>query len=406
MPPRGNRPDAGAFMVSAIVVYSVRRTSSRLAAFVVSNSVLLPIGAIIALAWANLAAASYETFARNAHFAVNDVGMTLFFALGAKEIVEATAPAGSLHPPSRAATPVLAAVGGMLVPAAVYLSLTSAMGQYGLARGWAIPSATDIAFSFLVARWLFGRSHAAVPFLLLLAIADDAIGLLVLAVFYPAGAVRPVEFILILSIALAVCWALKRLRVTHFWPYVALGGIIAWIAFFRGGLHPALALVPIVPFLPHAARDSGLFEQPLVPGRDALARFERVMSVPVEIILFLFGLVNAGIPIESIGAGTWIVLTALLAGKPLGIVVAVMAGRRFGAKLPASLTDRDVVVIGCVAGIGFTVALFFCTAAFPEGDLLDQTKMGALLSFLAALIASLAAVALRVGRFGGRRDST
>jgi NhaA family Na+:H+ antiporter len=127
------------------------------------------------------------------------------------------------------------------------------------------------------------------------------------------------------------------------------------------------------------------------------------MSVPVEIILFLFGLVNAGVPIDSIGAGTWIVLTALLAGKPLGIVAATMAGRRFGAKLPAAVTHRDLVVIGCVAGIGFTVALFFCTAAFPDGDLLDQTKMGAHLSFLAALLASLAAVALRVGRFGGRR---
>jgi NhaA family Na+:H+ antiporter len=383
----------------------VRRTSSRLAAFVVSNSVLLPIGSIIGLAWANLAAASYEAFARSAHFAVNDVGMTLFFALAAKEIVEATAPRGPLHPLSKAATPVLAAVGGMLVPAAIYLSLTSATGQYGLARGWAIPSATDIAFSFLAARWLFGRRHAAVPFLLLLAIADDAIGLVVLAVFYPAGAVRPVEFILILSIALAGCWALKRLRVTHFWPYIALGGIMAWIAFFRGGLHPALALVPIVPFLPHAPRDSGLFEQSSVPGRDALARFERVMGVPVEIILFLFGLVNAGIPIESIGAGTWIVLTALLAGKPLGIVVAVMAGRRLGARVPSALTQADLVVIGCLAGIGFTVALFFCTAAFPDGDLLDQTKMGALLSVSAALVASLAAVAFRVGRFGGRRDS-
>ena len=99
------------------------------------------------------------------------------------------------------------------------------------------------------------------------------------------------------------------------------------------------------------------------------------MGVPVEIILFLFGLVNAGVPIEGIGAGTWIVLTALLAGKPLGIVAATMAGRRFGAKLPALVTHRDLVVIGCVAGIGFTVALFFCTAAFPDGDLLDQTKM-------------------------------
>ena len=385
---------------------SLRKAPIRIAAFIVSNSVLLPIGAIIALVWANRAPGSYETFARSAHFAVNDVGMTLFFALAAKEIVEATVPGGPLHPPSKAATPVLAAVGGMVAPAAIYLSLVSATGQYPLLRGWAIPSATDIAFSFLVARWLFGRRHAAVPFLLLLAIADDALGLIVLAIFYPAGAVRPVEFILILSMALAGCWTLRRLRVMNFWPYVAIGGVIAWLAFFRGGLHPALALVPIVPFLPHAARDAGMFEQALVPGGDALTRFERVMGVPAEIILFLFGLVNAGVPVASIGAGTWIVMTALLAGKPLGIVAATLAARPLGAALPATLTPRDLFVIGCVAGIGFTVALFFCTAAFPDGDLLDPTKMGALLSLLAAPLAWLAAAALRVGRFGSRRAST
>jgi Na+:H+ antiporter, NhaA family len=383
----------------------MRRAPHRLAAFIISNSVLLPMGALIALVWANCDPASYDAFARRAHFAVNDVGMTLFFALAAKEIVEATAPGGALHPMSTAATPVIAAVGGMVVPAAIYLSLVAATGTDALQRGWAIPSATDIAFSFLVARWLFRPGHAAVPFLLLLAIADDALGLVVLALFYPTGTVRPLAFVVMLAVALSVCWMLRRNRVMQFWPYVLIGGATAWFAFFRGGLHPALALVPVVPFLPHAARDVGLFEEPLEPGRDALAKFEHVMRVPAEIVLFLFGLVNAGVPFTRAGVGTWIVAAALVAGKPLGIVLAAIVGQQFGAALPSAMARRDLFVIGCVAGMGFTVALFFCTAAFPDGPLLDQTKIGALLSFAAAPVATVAALVLGAGRFARRRAS-
>lgn len=383
----------------------MQRAPHRLAAFIIGNSVLLPVGALIALIWANRNPTAYAAFADRAHFVVNDVGMTLFFALAAKEIVEATARGGALHPLSRAVSPVLAAVGGMVAPAAIYLSLVAVAGAEDLRRGWAIPSATDIAFSFLVARWLFTPRHAAIPFLLLLAMADDALGLVVLALFYPAGVVRPAAFVSILAVALTFCWMLRRRRVMQFWPYVGLGGAMAWLAFFHGGLHPALALVPVVPFLPHAAGDAGLFEEPLVPRRDPLARFEHVMRVPAEIVLFLFGLVNAGVPFNRVGAGTWIVATALMAGKPIGIVLAVTAGQRAGAMLPPALTRRDLFVVGCVAAIGFTVALFFCTAAFPEGSRLDETKIGALLSFAAAPVASIAALALGVGRFARTRTT-
>jgi len=183
-----------------------------------------------------------------------------------------------------------------------------------------------------------------------------------------------------------------------FWPYVVVGGSLAWVAFFRGGLHPALALVPIVPFLPHARFDAGLFEEPHRPGDDPLSRFERAARVPAEIVLFLFGLANAGVPLTRVGAGTWIVSAALIIGKPLGISLAGLATQRVGTSPPA-ISGRDLIVVGCIAGIGFTVALFFCTAAFPVGDLLDQTKIGALLSFAAAVVATVAARVLRVGRF-------
>ena len=149
---------------------------------------------MLALVWANVARESYERFAHALHFAVNDIGMAFFFALAAKEVVEATAPGGALHSPRRSAVPLIAAVGGMVGPAAIYAALVLAFDRPELMRGWAIPCATDIAFSYLIARVIFGAKHPGIPFLLLLAIADDALGLLILTAFYPTGEVRPTEF--------------------------------------------------------------------------------------------------------------------------------------------------------------------------------------------------------------------
>jgi NhaA family Na+:H+ antiporter len=182
-----------------------------------------------------------------------------------------------------------------------------------------------------------------------------------------------------------------------FWPYIIGAGVVSWVAFFRGGLHPALALVPIVPFLPHASRDPGLFVT--APDlHDPLNEFEHKWKLPVQVILFFFGLVNAGVAMTSVGAGTWIVLAAILLGKPIGIVLATAACVAAGLHKPAGVTWGEMLIVGIIAGIGFTVALFFATAAFPPGELLDETKMGALLSFSAAVLAIAAAWLLGVGR--------
>ena len=364
----------------------------------IDNSGLLIAGATAALVWANLAHDSYEQFAHALHFVVNDVAMVFFFALATKEVVEATAPGGALHSPRRASVPMLAAVGGMVGPAAIYIALVVATGVPELMRGWAIPSATDIAFSYLVARVVLGPSHPGIPFLLLLAIADDALGLIILAVFYPTGALRPLEFGVLLAMAMGFAHWLKRGRTKNFWPYVAGAGLVSWVAFYLGGLHPALALVPIIPFLPHARRDPGLFvDAPYL--HDTLNQFEHWWKLPVQLILFFFGLVNAGVGITSVGPGTWIVLAAILLGKPIGIVLFTALCVAAGLHRPAGVTWRDMTVVGLIAGIGFTVALFFATAAFPPGNLLDQTKMGALLSFSGSLLAVGAAAAMGVGRF-------
>src|SRR5258706_4387048 len=176
----------------------------------VDDSGLLIAGTMAALIWANLAPDTYGRIADGLRFAVNDVAMAFFFALAAKEVVEATAPDGALHPPRRAALPLVAALGGMAGPAVCYLAFTTVLDKPELAAGWAIPCATDIAFSYLVARIIFGAAHPAIPLLLLLAIADDAIGLLIIAVFYPTGPVRLAPFIVILSVALGVSSWLRR----------------------------------------------------------------------------------------------------------------------------------------------------------------------------------------------------
>ena len=369
----------------------------------VDNSGLLVLGTLIALFWANLEHDSYIRFAHYFHFGVNDVGMAFFFALAAKEVTEATAPGGALHSPRRAAMPLAAAVGGMLGPALIFVTLTIVFDRPNLERGWAIPTATDIAFSYLAARIVFGHKHPAIPFLLLLAIADDALGLLIIAAFYPTGPVRLPEFALLLGAGMLLAWWLRKQGITNFWPYILSAGVISWMGFYRGGLHPALALVPIIPFLPHAARDPGLFVEAPPDAHDTLNEFEHRFRRPVDALLFLFGLVNAGVVLGNAGAGTWFVLASILVGKPIGILTASAASALAGLQLPRDVTWRDMTVVGIIAGIGFTVALFFATAAFPYGRLLDETKMGALLSFGAFFIGLAAARILKVGR-GARGD--
>ena len=363
------------------------RNRSQLARLVFDNSLLLLVGTAAAVVWANLDFASYERIADPLHFVVNEVGMVFFFALAAKEVFEATLPGGPLASPRRAFSPLAAAVGGMAAPALIYLVLASTLGPAALVRGWAIPCATDIAFSAMVARLIFPAAHPAIPFLLLLAIADDALGLVILAVFYPSGRLVLAAPIALMVTAVVVAVWLRRRRTQSFWPYVLAPGALSWAALYFGGLHPALALVPIVPFMPHSPRDLGIFESAEEHRPDTLSRFEHWWGVPVQFVLLLFGFANAGVPFEQLGPGTYYVLAGLLVGKPIGILLFSTLARLAGASLPAGLRMGDLLVVGVVASIGFTVSLFFATAAFPAGAALAETKMGALLSFVAAPLA-------------------
>lgn len=321
-------------------------------------------------------------------FIVNDILMALFFAIAAKEVFESVLPGGPLSNFRKALTPLLATLGGILGPSLAYIG-GAMLFDKSLVNGWAIPCATDIAFSYLIARLVFGNGHPAIAFLLLLAIADDAAGLVILATVYPQSPLEPIWFLLTLaSIGLAV--GLRQMRVQSFWWYLLGPGVLCWISFWQAGIHAALGLVPIVFFMPHAHTDLGLFAREELNRHDTLNEFEHWWKNPVEIILGLFGLANAGVVVSNVEVGTYLVLFGLLVGKPVGITLMTMFAQfGLGLQIPAGMSYRHIVTLGMVAAIGFTVALFMSTAAFPAGPLQDSVKMGALLSLGAAVIAPI-----------------
>ncbi|MDF1855688.1 Na+/H+ antiporter NhaA [Pseudooceanicola sp.] len=409
--------------------------------FLTNYSLLLIIGAVLALFWANTNPDSYHHFVDfviwdhapighlhdghrtlTLHYLINDVLMALFFAIAAKEVWEAVIlKEGSLRG-KKAATPLFATLGGMLGPIVVYLGMAYFLWNdtfSQVANGWAIPTATDIAFSYLVGRMVFGAGHPAVRFLLLLAIADDAAGLIILAIFYPSGDLAPVWLLLSLGAALAVFglfnWLPRRLdrgnqdrpnstwmrEKLGFWPYV-VAGCISWYGFQQSGIHPALGLLPIVPTIPHADRAFGIFSEAEQYLTDILNTLEHALKHPVEIVLFFFGLLNAGVVFSSIGEPTWLVLGGLVIGKPMGILLFGIIGAhvlRLG--LPAGMRTIDLLVVGCVAAIGFTVSLFVASVAFDAGPVQDAAKMGALLSFGAAIISLIVGTLTRVQKVRG-----
>jgi NhaA family Na+:H+ antiporter len=171
-----------------------------------------------------------------------------------------------------------------------------------------------------------------------------------------------------MAAALGLALWLRRRGTRSFWPYVIGPGSLSWAALHLGGFHPALALVPVVPFMLHGAKDLGLFDRREESQADTLNRFERRASTPVQFVLFFFGFSNAGVPFTQVGPGTWFVLAALPLGKPSGILLFSGAARLSGVRLPVGVRNTDLLVVGIAASIGFTVSLFFGTAAFPHRE--------------------------------------
>ena len=366
-------------------------------------SIPLIAGVVLAVVWANLAPESYHHIVHtpilgekiSLHWLVNDVFMVFFFAIAGVEIVNSLSPGGALNPMRKAVTPLMATAGGVIGPVVLFFILNTFMGSPEFNNGWGITTATDIALAWLLARLIFGACHPAVSFLLLLAVVDDGIGLAIIAIFYP-DPLHPTEpiWLILVVIAMAIAFNLKRRAVLSYWPYILIAGLISWLGMYSAHLHPALSLVFIVPFLPSAGQS--------VPNQSAhgvddavccstLHKFEEQVSPFVDFGLLFFGLTNAGVEFAAMSNLTWIILIAIVLGKTLGISLFTYIALLLQFKLPEGMNKRDVVMAGLIGGMGLTVALFVAGAAFVDPILQGSAKMGALFTAGVFLLAFLVA---------------
>jgi Na+:H+ antiporter, NhaA family len=405
----------------------------------ISGGALL-VTAAFALIWANSPFAhSYHAFwdlplsigvgefafSRSLHFMVNDGLMTIFFLVAGMEI-RREIHEGALSKVEYAALPLIAATGGVIVPACMYLALN---GDPVRGQGWAVPTATDIAFAVGVLA-LLGRS---IPvnvrvFLLSLAIIDDIIAVLIIASFYTGG-LQFSGFIIVLF-GLLLILAFQRIGIGSAAAYVIPGAIV-WIGFFVVGIHPTLAGVLLglmtparpLPMREHPAKiasrvlkqlghsdavknmDAHRLEAPLrelrVAQREILPPVSRVQIAMHPWVAYgimpLFALANAGVNLTDAkfsGEAHLVMLgtaLALTVGKPLGIVSATWLAVRLGwCQLSPGLSWGGVVLVGLLAGIGFTMSIFIAMLAFSDADLLKAAKLGVLLGSLIAAMLGLA----------------
>ncbi len=343
---------------------------------------------------------------------VNDGLMTVFFFVVGLEIKYELVH-GDLRDPRTAALPIVAAVGGMAVPALLYAAIA---GHGEGSSGWGIPMATDIAFAVGVLG-LLGRRipSAARLFLLTLAIVDDIGAILVIALFYTADLSLGW-----LALALGLLALMALLRAARVWaiPVYAVLGVAAWFALLQSGVHATLAgvaaglLTPAVALLRPEVATSAAVESLRDRTLDAdeldRLRFLTAESVPVVerlqarlhplssyVVLPVFALANAGVALGDgvlgealrsqvvLGIGAGLVL-----GKPLGIALACLLAVRLGlARMPAGTSWSQLIGVGAVAGIGFTVSLFIAGLSFPDSPLLTaEAKVGILVASAVAAV--------------------
>jgi Na+:H+ antiporter, NhaA family len=415
----------------------VRLLAEEFTSMAASGGIVLLVCTLVALVWSNSAwsdsyaqlwesmvgiSAGGFSLAEHAAAWVNDGLMVIFFFVVGLEIKREVT-VGELANPRRAALPIAGALGGMVLPAALYSAFNA--GGPG-AAGWGIPMATDIAFTLALLIVLGRRVPPALRvFFTALAIADDLGAVLVIALFYSSGiSWLSLAAALILFLALL---GLNRARVYAVWPYGLLG-IGLWLAFLRSGVHPTIAGVLLAVTIPTRsppnvrgllAQTVALLDQvelqstgrsPVDSRRQAtLQTLETIadrMQSPAQhleralqpwstyLILPLFALANAGVVLVGVGSLPLLhpvslgILAGLVVGKPLGISLFSWAAVRFGlAEKPAGVRWRQFFSASCLAGIGFTIALFFVSAAFEDRSTQAVAKLAILVaSVLASVI--------------------
>ncbi len=301
---------------------------------------------------------------------VNDALMVLFFLLVGLDLKDELV-LGELSRPAKALLAVFAALGGMAVPALVYLVFNAGgPGQ----SGWGIPMATDIAFALACIHVLGARVPAGLRvFLMALAIVDDLGAIVVIAVFY-SGGLNAAPLLAAAGI-MAVLLLLNRVGMRNLVPYMVLG-IALWYCFMQAGIHGTIAGVLLAFTIPLGAD----------PRTGPLHRLAgRLQPLVQRLVLPVFALFNAGLPLAgvSFGSVTLGVGAGLILGKPAGILAASWLAVRLGlARLPTGADWSRGLGVGFIAGIGFTMSLFIAQLAFPAEALYDEARLGVLLGSL------------------------
>jgi len=403
-----------------------------------ASGILLLVAAAVALAWANSSwAESYFhlwhtpvgirigefSWVRPLEWFINDGLMVIFFFVVGLEIRREIY-CGELSEWRRAALPAAAALGGMLAPAAIYLLLA---GAPSTRSGWGVPMATDIAFAVGILALLGKRVPAALRVLLLaLAVIDDLGAIVVIAIFYSSGVT--LSGLLAAALGFGGILALQRLGVRVKLAYV-VPALVAWAGTYAAGIHPTIAgvivgfLTPVRAWLgpdgfltgvqkeiellsevPERSRSTHDVAETLrhvaVARREALSPAESLIETlhpwVAYAIMPIFALANAGVSLSGaeLDGTSWGVLVAvalgLMIGKPVGVLMASWLSLRLSiALLPAGLTYRHLVVLGIVAGVGFTMALFVAQLAFSDVRLLAAAKLGVLAASGAAGLAAI-----------------
>ena len=433
MSDRHAAPPPGTWKPARAVAKAIVSPIQRILAIEAASGILLVVATAIALVLANSRwhagfealwhtpigfAIGDHAFVRPLHFWINDGLMTVFFLVVGLEIRREIFE-GELQTLRRAALPLVAALGGMAIPAVIYAVLNA--GRAG-AAGWAIPMATDIAFAVGVLTLLGSRVPNQLRVLLLaLAVIDDIGAIVVIALFYSGG----VELygLAIAGVGLAGVLAMRAAAVRPPLLYVA-PGLVLWAGMYIGGIHPTLAGVilglctPVLPwFGPSGFAETTRAQLDGLDDQDRSALLERLDAInaarkeavsPVErlihalhpwvafVIMPVFALANAGVAFggaDLSGDGLWVFLgiaAGLALGKPLGIAgVSLLASKVGIATRPAETTPGGVVLVGAVGGIGFTMSLFIAQLAFPNHALLDTAKLGILVGSATAMVVGL-----------------
>jgi NhaA family Na+:H+ antiporter len=377
-----------------------------------TGGVLLLGAAVLALVWANspwsgayhdlssvrVGPASWHLDLTLAGWAADGLLAVFFFIAGLELKREFVA--GDLRDPRRAVLPVAAAIGGMAIPAVVYVAV-QAGGAHGSLAGWAVPTATDIAFALAVLAVISTHLPVALrTFLLALAVVDDLLAIVVIAVFYTAS--LSLVPLLLAALPLAAFGILVQRRVRSWWVLLPLAAA-AWVLVHASGVHATVAGVLLAFAVPVQRRTAG-------PGPGLAEHFEhrwRPLSAAFAVPVFAF--FAAGVSVTGSGTAalrdpvTIGIVAGLVLGKPVGIIAATWLVQRFTrARLADGLSWWDVSGLGLLAGVGFTVSLLIGELAFGMGTARDgNAKVGILLGSVIAAV--LAAVVLRVRNAHYRR---